>query len=326
MSERLQSQSPAAPVILFAFRRPAHTERLLDSLQMCPESRDTHLFVFCDEVTNSSDEEARSQVLQVVSQVRGFRAVTLVEATSHKGLAKSVLEGVTTVLEQYDRCIVLEDDLVVADDFLTYMNSALEHFRHEPRVFSIQSHVFCEELNAPNGFFLPGAFSWGWATWRDRWRTFSPRVQSLSRLAEPSIKWLFDFGGTTKYSKFVKLQSEGQIDSWVILWYAHVFFSGGYSFFPPASACVNRGLDGSGTHEERSHLLYNTLRSTRRMALPTSPTLDREIIERHRSFFLALYFQHPIKRVFVRLLNWSRFRDAHAWNSDENWQEAVKRS
>ena len=65
------------------------------------------------------------EVREYIKTISGFRSVSIFERDSNWGLAKSVIDGVTTVVSKHERIIVLEDDMVTSPYFLTSMNEVL---------------------------------------------------------------------------------------------------------------------------------------------------------------------------------------------------------
>jgi hypothetical protein len=166
-------------------------------------------------------------------------------------LAQSVIEGVSQVLSEYDRVIVLEDDLVTSPHFLTYMNEALDRFEHDERVISIHGYSYPVKQPLPEAFFLRGADCWGWATWKRGWSLFNPDGQVLfDKLAANKLLYAFDFNGTYSYSKMLQGQIAGLNDSWAVRWYASAFLADKLTLYPGRSLVHNIGNDGTGTHHE----------------------------------------------------------------------------
>ena len=154
-----------APVVLFVYNRPSHTRGTVEALQKNLLARESGLFVFAD--APKSDEQAESvhEVRQYIRQIGGFKSVAIVEREFNLGLARSIIDGVTAIVNKYGRIIVLEDDMVTSPYFLTYMNEALEKYADDERVASSNGYVYPVDQPLPEAFFLPGADCWGWATW-----------------------------------------------------------------------------------------------------------------------------------------------------------------
>ena len=238
-----------APVALFAYRRPDHLQRTIDSLAACPEATATHLDVFADGAKDTSDAEDVRAVRAGIAGITGFASVTAIERPENLGLAENVISGVTSVLHENERVIVVEDDMVVSPDFLAYMNQALDMYAHDQQVASIHGYVYATREALPDYFFLRGADCWGWATWRRGWALFEPDGQRLlDRLEATGSTREFDIDGAFPYSDMLRDQIAGRNDSWAVRWYASAFLAGALTLYPGRSLVANIGLDGSGTH------------------------------------------------------------------------------
>jgi GT2 family glycosyltransferase len=81
--------------------------------------------------------------------------VTITESELNKGLARSVIHGVSEVLTKYDRVIVLEDDLITSSNFLEFMNTSLNHYNNISEVISISGYSFPNISNENTDAYLP---------------------------------------------------------------------------------------------------------------------------------------------------------------------------
>lgn len=238
-----------APVALFAFRRPAHTRRALESYFANPEARESELHVFCDGPRSDAEREAVSETRAVVRSFAGEN-VRVVERPENMGLARSVMAGVSQLCRDHGRAIVLEDDLVLAPTFLAFLNEALERYRDVEDVFSVSGYMFPVDLTDvdADAVFLPLTSSWGWATWDRAWRAFATGEASHAALeADAALRRRFDVGGYP-YFEMLESQLRGEIDSWAIRWYATAFLRRGITLFPARSLVTNAGFDGTGVH------------------------------------------------------------------------------
>ena len=238
-----------SPITLFAYARADHVRRTVEALLLNPEAATHDLIVFSDAARSSEKQAAVYEVRAYLATITGFRSVTIHYRSNNFGLAKSIIEGVTQVLSEHDRIIVLEDDMVTSPHFLAYMNEALDRFNGDERVISIHGYVYPVQQALPEAFFLPGADCWGWATWRRGWRLFNPDGQALlQELKRRELIYVFDFNGAYRYSKMLEGQVKGTNDSWAVRWYASAFLAGKFTLYPGRSLVHNIGIDASGTH------------------------------------------------------------------------------
>ena len=243
-----------APVVLFAYRRPDHLRRALDSLAANPGADRTTLNIYCDGAKSEIDREAVEQVREIARGMQGsamFASVRVIERDHNIGLAASVISGVTQTLEDHEIVIVMEDDLVVSPDFLEYMNQALELYANSEEIISIHGFMYSVPPVLPQTVFLRGADCWGWATWRRGWEIFEPdSAKLLKELDKSPDRAEFDFNGAFPYRQMLKDQAAGTIDSWAIRWYASAFLANKLTLYPGQSLVENIGQEGSGTHSE----------------------------------------------------------------------------
>ena len=239
-----------APIVLFTYNRPFHTEKTLQALKACNLAAESDLVIFSDGIKNDSDQEKVQKTREIIRSIEGFKSIEIIESEKNKGLARSVIDGVTYVINKYSRVIVLEDDLVVTPNFLSYMNYYLEEYENEERVISIHGYVYPIETSSNAPFFIQGADCWGWATWKRGWDLFDEDAgklyNAISKNKELSKR--FDFDGSYPYLKMPKDQIDGKVDSWAIRWYASAFLKNKLTLYPSISLVENIGMDGSGTH------------------------------------------------------------------------------
>ena len=260
MGVDIKSVPAMAPIAVFAFKRPVHLRRTLESLARNPEFTQSELHIFCDGARRPDEEEAVAEAREIA---RGWPhpAKTVHVAASNLGLAASVIAGVSALCAKHGRVIVVEDDLIVATVFLDFMNRCLEHYSADQRVMQISGHMFPVEIRLAGGdvIFLPFTTSWGWATWSHAWARFDPQMAGYERLAlDRYMRRAFNLQGAYPYFSMLKKQRSGAIDSWAIRWYLSVFFNSGIVVYPKRSLVGNEGFDGSGTNCAATDRLENS--------------------------------------------------------------------
>jgi hypothetical protein len=248
------------PITLFTYARLDHTQRTVAALLRNFGAQEHDLIIYSDAPRDSKRIEDVAAVRDFLKTIKGFRSVTINYRPHNFGLANSIIDGVTEVLEKYDRIIVLEDDMVTSPYFLTYMNDALNHFVDDDRVISVHGYVYPVQQELPEAFFLRGADCWGWATWRRGWAIFNSDGRVLlDELKNKNLINNFNFNGEYLYSKMLESQIRGNNDSWAIRWYASAFLADKLTLYPGRSLVHNIGNDSSGTHCGSSYAFDTTL-------------------------------------------------------------------
>lgn len=238
-----------APIVLFVFARPDHTRRTVDALKQNELAQKSDLFIFSDAPKSEAQAGAVREVRQYIRRIEGFKSVSIVERETNFGLSRSIIEGVTSIVNQQSRVIVLEDDLITSPHFLAYMNQALDTYSDDDRVASIHGYVYPVKAHLPDAFFMRGADCWGWATWQWEWAQFNPDGQYLlDELRRRELLEEFDFNGAYLFSKMLEDQIKGKNDSWAVRWHASAFLADKLTLYPGHSLVHNIGNDVSGTH------------------------------------------------------------------------------
>lgn len=239
------------PLVIFAYNRPAHLRRCLSALLECEDIDRVALHVVVDGLREERHRLLREDVIGIIDELLPDNAIKIINNENH-GLYHSIRYQVTRLLKKSSQIIVLEDDLVVAPSFITYMLSALNHYESDERVMQVSGYMYeIEKSEEPNNASLiPLTTTWGWATWATAWSKFNELSQTSidNLLADKARMKEFNLDGVYDFGFLLKQRIARSNESWGILWYATVFSEGGLVSYPPSTLVQNIGQDGSGTH------------------------------------------------------------------------------
>jgi len=241
-----------APIILFAFNRPEHTRRTLSALKQNYLADSSLLFIYVDgPKADFTDDQMQkiNAVKEVAQEQQWCSEVKIIESKANKGLAVSITEGVTEIVNKFGSVIVLEDDLVPDQWFLKFMNDALTVYENENDVVCVTGYIYPVNKPLPNNFFLKGTDCWGWATWKRGWDIFeNDGTKLLIELETKNLISDFDFYDSYPFLQMLKDRIVRKNNSWSILWHASAYLNNKYTLYPGHSLIHNIGFDGSGTH------------------------------------------------------------------------------
>ncbi|MBR6179465.1 MAG: glycosyltransferase [Bacteroidales bacterium] len=246
------------PVIIFAYNRAKHLQRLINSLLQNAESSETNVVIFADGAKNQGDKDVAA-VYETIQNITGFKNVKSIFRDSNIGLAKNIISGVSAIFEEYDEAIVLEDDLVVTPYFLRYMKTALDYYK-DTNAFSIAGYT--PRITLPENYNydtypIMRNCSWGWGTWKNRWELVDWQTKDFdSFFADNTAVQKFNLAGNDLSTMLLK-QVEGKINSWSIRFCYAGFKAAMPTIYPTRSFVINGGADGSGTNVG-STARYNT--------------------------------------------------------------------
>jgi hypothetical protein len=224
------------------------TVQTLQKNKLAPEST---LYIFSDGFKKEEDRTQVEEVRAFNQQITGFKEIHFINREKNIGLANSIISGVTQVIQEHGRAIILEDDLVTTPNYLSFMNQALEFYADDQNIFSIAGYTI--DVKAPRDYpydvyLVPRTSPWGWASWADRWATIDWQVsdyeefqQNLTRQKE------FNEGGSDLTGMLAK-QMSSRSDSWAIRWCYQQYKNKQYTIYPTVSKVRNIGFGPGATH------------------------------------------------------------------------------
>lgn len=245
--------SELAPIIIFAYNRADHLKKTIDYLKANEGASDSICYIFSDGPKNKTAESNVNEVREYIRSIQysSFKKVICVESSNNKGLARSIIEGVSLVLSSHGKAIVVEDDVLTSKCFLKFMNKALDYYQNNNRVWSIGGYTV--PLDLPNDYpyeviATQRCSSYCWGTWQDRWEKIDWEITDYYQFRfNPVQRWKFNRFGNDR-SLMLDDQKNGLVDSWAIRFDYNMWKNGALNILPAHSLSNNIGHDGSGTH------------------------------------------------------------------------------
>jgi len=293
-----------APIVLFVYNRPHHTRRTVEALRLNQLASKSDLIVYSDGYKNDDSFADVLAVRDYLKTITGFNSIEIIEREKNYGLAKSIISGVTDVVNKYGKVIVLEDDIVADVMFLKYMNYSLDLYESSDNVWHVTG------WNSPIGvvennfcFFWSMMECWGWGTWKNRWSMFEKnKFNSIDEVKKIGIK-KFNFFGTVPYYDQLLDNKEGSINTWAVYWYLSIFKNNGLCLAPYMSLVKNIGFDGSGENCQEK-FFFNSESAKGSLEVVNYPVrieVDPVVTRELRCFFKKQYgFSFWIKRFLRR--------------------------
>lgn len=243
------------PLLIFAFNRPMHLRRALESLERNIGADRRRLFIFLDGPRNEQDVTALKAVRKVAEERRWCGSCEILVRQNNLGCARSIIDGVTTLCRESGKVIVLEDDLVLSPWFLEFVQNALDRYAESESIMHVSGYMYPVDLLHPNtALCLPLISPWGWATWWRAWKLFDIEATGYKILCEDAdLRKRFDLDDSIRHFHLLESAITGAMDSWAMRWYLTLFMRGALGLFPGRSLVSNTGFDGSGRHCSADH-------------------------------------------------------------------------
>lgn len=306
-----------SPIVLFVYNRPWHTKQTLNALMQNELASESTLYILADgpkENASLGELEKIQETREIIKSKQWCKEVIVHEKEENDGLAKSIITGVTQIINRFGKIIVLEDDIVTSKGFLKYMNDALNFYEEEEKVFHISGYMYPHSERLPRTFFYNVPLCWGWATWKRAWQFFNDNTNELIQFFDRSNKWdeLNKFGGNY-LEKQLRDNAEGKIRTWFVKWHGSVLIKNGYCLFPGNSLVNNIGFDSTGVHNKTTNgFAHNRLASSipiEKIAVTESKKAEKII----KDFYKDLAFSNVRKNkknILKNLLSYFPFKNS----------------
>jgi hypothetical protein len=238
-----------APVCLFVYNRLLETKQAVIALQNNFLAGQTELFIFSDGPKSKFNDEV-NKIRKYLQTITGFKSIAIIESIVNRGLANSILFGVSLIFEKYEKVIVLEDDLITTPNFLDFMNQALDYYQEEEKIQSISGYSLSLKDKSKAIYFQTRPGSWGWATWKNRWdkEIFDKKKIQVEINSNNKALKQFKLKCGEDISKMLLDSIHNRNDSWYVRWAFDHFIKDHYSVFPTYSYTQNIGFNPDGTH------------------------------------------------------------------------------
>lgn len=281
-----------APVVLFAYNRLNELKQTVEALQQNTLAEKSRLFIFSDGPADKADEKAVLPVRGYLRAVSGFKDVVINEADSNLGLSESIISGTGKMFEEFDKVIVVEDDLQTSPYFLQYMNDALDCYSEQKNVASISGYGIPFKAPGAGFYFLPGAFWWGWGTWKDRWRLFNKDGKYLlDELKKRGMTKAYNIHGSFIVSPEIILKKyiKGKLDTWAMRWHASMLLANKYTLYPSCSFVNNIGLGSGMNCRVKSNCLSTPIADKPVHVSPLPVEVKPQTVRKIKKFYLKAH-------------------------------------
>lgn len=287
-----------APIIVFLYNRPDKAEKTLNTLKNNTLASESDIHIFIDGAKNDEVKIEVDKTKKVAYSVTSFKNIKIYESDKNKGLADSIISGVTKIINEYGTAIVIEDDIVTGKHFLEYMNTALEKYKNEKKVWHITGwHNPTKKINSTDCFFYPLMDCWSWATWNDRWQYFEKNPKKLVNSFNADQIRAFNVDGLVpnKWNQVLG-NLNGKNNTWAIFWYATILKNHGLCLAPSNSLVRNIGCDNTGVHSKKSE----------NYAINTS--IDNKIINFPKKFSINDFEYNLLKTDYKKRFRFDRIK------------------
>mgnify|MGYP000088425626 CR=1 FL=1 len=276
-----------APIGLSTYTRIEHLKQTVNALKNCSFAKHSELFIFSDG-PKPGDELKVERVRTYLESISGFKKIHI-HAREGNNRVYNNRTGQKFLSENFGKFIFLEDDIVVSESFLSFMNTALNYFEGNESIFSISGYsppLNTKKLGKPDVYFLPRFNAWGFGIWKNRY-------DKIEYIETTELHQLFQ---TRKAVQFIKrnigddallmliLDAEGKIDALDVKAIYRQVLTHQFTVYPRKSLVQNIGHDGSGLHCTVTDKYLTDIWKAESFEFCQDLLIDAEIAKANRKF------------------------------------------
>jgi hypothetical protein len=241
-----------APIALFCFKRIDTLILCIESLQLSPEAIHSDLIIFSDAFRDENERQNVDEIRSYIININGFKSIRIIQRERNLGVDYNIINGIQQMLEEYDRFIVVEDDLIVSNQFLRFMNAGLDHFKSFDKVLTLSAFNY---VKIPKNYIWDCYFAgrtnpWGWATWSNKIKDVDwDLALNNNFLLNKDEMSAFNIWGSDR-TRLLKKTLSGEIRAWDIRLDYYQFKKEFVSAYSCKNLVINNGfnrLDASNT-------------------------------------------------------------------------------
>lgn len=296
-----------APVMITTYSRKDHLSKTIEALKSNKLADKTDVYVYVDG-PKIGDEKKVAGVLDYLSQVEGFNKFEVITRPENLGPHENAKQANFEIAGKFGRLIRLEDDIVTATGFLTFMNDALDAYQRHPRVLSVSA--YCPPIKFPENYskdvwFIRRFNGWGCGIWHDRlqhvYKEITPTEIELFLRNKAMVSQFVAEGGRDMLD-MLKMVVKGRLEAADVNSMFVQFVREQYTVYPSQSLVKNIGLDGSGVHCGITNRFDTELSDKTEFSFPSDVRSDPELLIAHRKFRDRGRLQARFKTIVHRFL------------------------
>lgn len=297
-----------SPILIIVYDRYEHLKVCIESLKLCPEAKDTDIYIASDAALDARHESNIAKVRDYILDIEGFNRVTPIFRKENFGSKLNFFSAIEQVFKDHKTLIALEDDVVVGKGFLHFLNQGLTEFESDKSVISICAYLPPSVKNDDGEpFFLQGRAPYGYGMWKEKesWISNSCNKDHI-RDAIKDFRFFQKFEETHPHvARAIPLIINGDLEPYDIMTAIIMQKNGYLALYPPQSISMSIGNDGSGLHATKnetlqdqsvSDIMYDTQSSK---PATVNLAMERKLSKYYRSKFIgllnyAIYFSYQL--------------------------------
>lgn len=236
------------PILLIIFNRPEITKITFDLIRA---QQPKLLFIAADGPrANSDDKEKCEACKSIVAKIDWDCEVKTLYNLKNSGCGAGPAQAITWFFEHVEEGIILEDDCCPNNSFFKFCEESLRSYRDQKEIMMICGTSYQERpLDNFTYYYSRYGHVWGWATWKDRWKKYSYRLdgEDDETLRDVINRTFTHWRERKMWFYNMKIIING-LDAWDYQWMYCIWKNNGLTVIPWKNMISNIGFGKDATH------------------------------------------------------------------------------
>ena len=236
---------------VFCYKRASKLKSCIEALLTNPECSSMDIIFFSDGYKGENDKKGVLETRDYIDSITGFKNVIKHYREKNFSTGPNFRTGLQYLCDNYDEFIVVEDDLIVSNNYIKYLLDALVFYKDEQSVFCVTAYVY--PIQAPDYYYDTIVYkrfcSYGWGGWSNRFKNVVWEEADLQKLMDTSPGFTKRLNAEGRdLVRMLKKQINGTISTWDVQLQVHVAENRLKVIYPTLSKVNNIGFDEESTN------------------------------------------------------------------------------
>ena len=242
-------------IIIFCYNRPNHIKKLLSVVK---KVKNRKFYFVSDGPKNNRKDINKVNLVRKLILSSKFKKSKNYFLENNLGVRNIFFKGLNWVFKFEKKIIILEDDIIPSNSFFLFCDQLLKKYKNNKKISQIGGCNVNDKItsNLNESYFLSKYSNiWGWATWKDRWKSYDNNFKKLKKLLKSNyfIKLCPTKIENKFWKKYFNLHYNNKnIGTWDYAWTLANFYKKRLSIVPKYNLVKNIGFDvGSGINPKK---------------------------------------------------------------------------
>lgn len=243
------------PILIFIYNRSQYIKKIL---RVVKKINPPKIYFYCDGPKNEFDQILVNNVRSIVENFKIKSQTKKKYLEKNVGLKNAIINGLNWFFTFEKDGIILEDDCLPHQDFFNFCQENLDYHKNNTQVMNIGGLNILNELynldyckKKSSYFFTSSPMIWGWATWKNRWSKFDPKLKDFKKIFLNQKKRKKIYRNKIIDNFYMTRLNEvyhNRDSSWAYIWDFTLRLNSGLNITPKKNLIKNLGQNISGSH------------------------------------------------------------------------------